>query len=59
MTPMLYWALLFFVLALVAAFFGFGGIAASAVGIGKILFVVAVVAFIFSAVLGLARRSPI
>jgi uncharacterized membrane protein YtjA (UPF0391 family) len=36
---MLKWALIFFVLALVAALFGFGGIAASAAGIGKILFV--------------------
>ncbi len=36
---MLRWALVFFVLALVAAFFGFGGIAADAATIGKILFV--------------------
>jgi uncharacterized membrane protein YtjA (UPF0391 family) len=47
---MLYWAVVFFVLALVAAVFGFGGIAAGAVTIGKILFigflVVAVVALI-------------
>ena len=35
---MLRWALIFFVLALVAALFGFGGIAAGAVGIAKILF---------------------
>jgi uncharacterized membrane protein YtjA (UPF0391 family) len=36
---MLKWALLFFALALVAAFFGLGGMAASAVLIGKLLFV--------------------
>jgi uncharacterized membrane protein YtjA (UPF0391 family) len=36
---MLKWALIFFVLALVAALFGFGGIAAGAESIGKILFV--------------------
>ncbi len=36
---MLYWSVVFFVLALVAAVFGFGGIAASATGIAKILFV--------------------
>lgn len=36
---MLHWSLVFFVLALVAGVFGFGGIAASAAGIGKILFV--------------------
>lgn len=36
---MLKWALVFFVLAIVAAFFGFGGIAAGAATAGKILFV--------------------
>jgi uncharacterized membrane protein YtjA (UPF0391 family) len=36
--PMLHWALVFFVIALVAALFGFGGIATEAAGIGKILF---------------------
>ncbi len=37
---MLYWAAIFFVIAVVAAIFGFGGIAADAEGIAKILFVV-------------------
>lgn len=48
---MLYWTVVFFVIALVAAVFGFGGIAASAVGIAKVLFLVflvlAVVSFVF------------
>jgi uncharacterized membrane protein YtjA (UPF0391 family) len=35
---MLQWALAFFVIALIAALFGFGGIAAGAAGIAKILF---------------------
>ena len=35
---MLYYAIVFFVIALVAALFGFGGIAAGAAGIAKILF---------------------
>lgn len=35
---MLKWALIFFVVALVAALFGFGGLAAGAAGIGKLLF---------------------
>jgi uncharacterized membrane protein YtjA (UPF0391 family) len=35
---MLRWAVGFFVLALIAAFLGFGGIAAGAAGIAKILF---------------------
>jgi uncharacterized membrane protein YtjA (UPF0391 family) len=53
---MLYWAGVFFVLALVAAVFGFGGIAASAVMIGKILFVGFLVLAIVSLVAG--RSSP-
>lgn len=35
---MLYWAVVFFVLALIAAFLGFGGVAFAAAGIAKILF---------------------
>lgn len=49
---MLRWALIFFVLALVAALVGFGGIAAGAAGIAKILFIgfliVAAVAFLMN-----------
>jgi uncharacterized membrane protein YtjA (UPF0391 family) len=37
---MLYWAAVFFVIALVAAVLGFGGIASGAVGVAKVLFVV-------------------
>ena len=48
---MLLYAVLFFVIALIAALFGFGGIAAGAAGIAKILFVVflslAVATFLF------------
>jgi uncharacterized membrane protein YtjA (UPF0391 family) len=54
---MLYYAVVFFVIALIAALFGFGGIAAGAVGIAKILFFVFLVVAILSAVLGLARRT--
>lgn len=36
---MLYWAVVFLVLSLVAAIFGWGGIAAGAVVIGRVLFV--------------------
>jgi uncharacterized membrane protein YtjA (UPF0391 family) len=49
---MLHYAIVFFVIALVAALFGFGGIAAGAAEIAKILFfiflVIAVVTFIAS-----------
>ena len=48
---MLHYAVVFLVIALIAAVLGFGGIAASAVGIAKILFfvflILAVAAFVF------------
>ena len=53
---MLYWAAVFFVIAVVAAIFGFGGVAASAVGIAKILFFVFVVLFIASGVMHMLQR---
>ena len=43
---MLSWAIGFFILALVAAFFGFGGIASSAAGIAKVLLVLFVTAWL-------------
>jgi uncharacterized membrane protein YtjA (UPF0391 family) len=52
---MLYWAAVFFVIALVAAVFGFGSIAASAAGIAKVLFVVFLVLAGISLLFG--RRS--
>ncbi len=54
---MLYWAVVFFVIALVAALFGFGGIAAGASGIAQILFFVFVVLFVISLLAGLFRRG--
>jgi uncharacterized membrane protein YtjA (UPF0391 family) len=53
---MLYWAAVFFIIALVAALFGFGGLAASAVGIAKILFFVFLVLAVVALVFG--RRVP-
>ncbi len=56
---MLYWALVFLVLALVAGLFGFGGIASTAVGIAKILFVVFLVLFLASLLFNaFGRRGP-
>ena len=56
---MLYWAFIFFVLALIAAFFGFGGIATGAATIAKILFFAFLVVFVVSLVMGLLRgRAP-
>lgn len=56
---MLRWALIFFIVALVAAFFGFGGIAAGAAGIGKILFFGFIVLAGIALVSGLARGRGI
>ena len=55
---MLSWAIGFFILALVAAFFGFGGIASSAAGIAKVLLVLFVIGFIVSLFLGWRGRGP-
>ena len=54
---LLYWAAVFFVIALVAAVLGFSGIAAGAAGIAKILFFVFVVLFVLSLIFGLSRRN--
>ena len=53
---MLYWAAVFFVIALVAAVFVFGGIAAGAAEIAKILFFIFLVIFIVTAIFGLIKR---
>ncbi len=42
---MLYWALMFFAVALIAAVFGFSGIASASAGIAQILFFVFIVLF--------------
>jgi len=55
-SSMLYWAAVFFVIALLAAFFGFGGLAAGAAGIAKILFFVFLVLAVLSFIFG--RRVP-
>ncbi|MCB4770631.1 DUF1328 domain-containing protein [Ancylobacter sp. Lp-2] len=57
---MLGWALTFLVVALIAAVLGFGGIAGTAIEIAKIIFFVAIILFVVSAVLGVfrGRRAP-
>jgi uncharacterized membrane protein YtjA (UPF0391 family) len=54
---MLHYALVFFIIALIAALFGFGGIAAGAAEIAKILFFIFAVLFLVSLLVGLFRRS--
>lgn len=55
---MLQWALVFFIVALIAAAFGFGGIAAAATGIAKILFIVFLVLFLLFLIGGIVPRRP-
>ena len=49
------WALVFLIVALIAAAFGFGGIASAATGVAKVLFFIFIVVFVvllISALLG-------
>jgi len=57
MGNLLHWAVVFLVVALVAAFFGFGGVAGTAMEGARILFWVAIVFLIVSLVLGFIRRA--
>ena len=52
---MLSWVVTFLVVALIAAVLGFGGIAGASVEIAKAIFFIAVILFVISAVVGLAR----
>jgi uncharacterized membrane protein YtjA (UPF0391 family) len=54
---MLHYAVVFLVIALIAALFGFGGIAASAVGIAKVLFVVFLILAVASFLFGVIRKG--
>lgn len=53
---MLWWAFIFFIVAIVSAIFGFGGIAAGAMSIAKILFWIFVILFVISLIVGLVNR---
>jgi len=54
---MLYWTLIFLVVALVAGLFGFGGIASASAGIAKTLFAIFLVLFLISLVFGVVRGA--
>ncbi len=56
MGNLLYYAVVFLVVALIAAFFGFGGVAGTAMDGARILFWVAIVLFVISLIAGLVRR---
>lgn len=51
-SPMLGWAFMFFLLAIVAGVFGFMGIASAMAGIAKVLFVIFIILFLASLILG-------
>lgn len=56
---MLYWAAVFFIIAIIAAVFGFGGVAAGASNIAMILFWVFLVLFLVSLLAGVVRRPRV
>ncbi len=55
--PMLHYAVVFLIIALIAGLFGFGVIASTAAGIAKILFLVFLVLFVVSLLMG--RRASV
>lgn len=57
MNTLLQYAVVFLVVALIAAFLGFGGVAGTATEGARILFWVAIALLVISLVAGLFRRS--
>jgi uncharacterized membrane protein YtjA (UPF0391 family) len=57
MTDLLKWTLIFFVLALIAGLFGFGGVAGAATGIAQILFFGFIVFAVVTLVLNLMNKA--
>ena len=49
---MLKWSITFFIIAIIAALFGFGGIAAGAASIAKVLFFIFLVLFLLTIIFG-------
>ena len=52
---MLGWVVTFLIIALIAGVLGFGGVAGASIEIAKIIFFIAVVLFVVSALVGVAR----
>ena len=53
---MLYWAIVFLIVAIIAGLLGFGAVAFAAAGIAKILFFLFLVLFLVSLVMHVGRR---
>ncbi len=56
MGNLLYYAIVFLIVAVVAAVFGFGGVAGTAMEGAKLLFWVAIVLFVVMLIAGVVRR---
>jgi uncharacterized membrane protein YtjA (UPF0391 family) len=54
---MLYYAIVFLIIALIAGVLGFGGIAGASVGIAKILFAFFIILFVATLIFGGIRRG--
>lgn len=54
---MLYWSATFFIIAVIAAVFGFGNLAAGAADIAKVLFFLFLVLFVISFLVSLFSRG--
>jgi uncharacterized membrane protein YtjA (UPF0391 family) len=52
---MMGWVVTFLVIALIAGLLGFGGIAGASIELAKIVFFIAIILFLLSAVFGMAR----
>jgi uncharacterized membrane protein YtjA (UPF0391 family) len=54
---MVRWAIIFFIIAIIAALFGFGGVSGAAAGIARVLFVGFLIITAIALVLGIGRGS--
>jgi uncharacterized membrane protein YtjA (UPF0391 family) len=59
MGNLLYWAVVFLIVALVAAALGFGGVAGVAIEGAQLLFWVGIVLFVVALIGGLVRRGSV
>jgi uncharacterized membrane protein YtjA (UPF0391 family) len=56
---MLRWSMIFLVIAIIAAVFGFGGIAADAAEIAKVLFYIFIGVFVITLIAGVAAGNKL
>jgi uncharacterized membrane protein YtjA (UPF0391 family) len=56
---MLGWVVTFLVIALIAGILGFGGVAGASIEIAKVIFFIAIVLFLVSAIVGVVRGRRI